>query len=172
MLKHRKTLFLGVFLLVLVVVFLITRGPEAPTPNPPGTFSFAVLGDAPYYAWEDLQYRLVLQSLDANDLRWVIDVGDIFWRPCTDELYRTNLERFNGLRHPVIYTPGDNEWMDCWEPGSGGFGPRDRLERIRQIFFNNPTRSLGLRFRWLVRRAASRSPSSSRTPAGYTRESS
>ncbi|HLF85197.1 MAG TPA: metallophosphoesterase [Blastocatellia bacterium] len=151
--KRRKTWFLATILLVLVVVFLITRGPEAPTPNPPGAFSFAVLGDAPYFAWEDLQYGLVLQSLDANDLSWVIDVGDIFWRPCTDELYRKNLERFNGLRHPVIYTPGDNDWTDCWEPESGGFGPRDRLDRVRQIFFNNPTRSLGGTTLWLVSQA-------------------
>ena len=141
--KRRKTWFAGIALLVLVVLFLITRGPEAPTPNPPGTFSFAVLGDAPYYEWEDLQYRLVLQALDAHDLSWVIDVGDIFWRPCSDELYRRNLERFNGLRHPVIYTPGDNEWTDCWEPRSGGFAPLDRLSRIRQIFFNDANRSLG-----------------------------
>ena len=76
--KRRKVWFLGVIFVVLVVVYLITRGPEAPTPNPPGTFSFAVLGDAPYYPWEDLQYRLVLQSLDVNDLSWVIDVGDVF----------------------------------------------------------------------------------------------
>ncbi|HSF23012.1 MAG TPA: hypothetical protein VLE20_02215 [Blastocatellia bacterium] len=150
MYKRRKTWFAGILLLVLVVVFLLTRGPEAPTPNPPGTFSLAVLGDAPYYVWEDLQYRLVLQTLEAHDLSWVIDVGDIFWRPCSDELYLRNLERFNGLRHPVIYTPGDNEWTDCWEPGSGGFAPQERLSRIRQIFFDNPTRSLGGRSLSLV----------------------
>jgi len=125
------------------VVFLAIRGPEAPVPNPPGTFSFAVLGDAPYYVWEDLQYRLVLQALDANDLSSVIHVGDIFWRPCTDDLYRKNLDRFNAMRHPVFYTPGDNEWTDCWEPGSGGFAPQDRLARIREIFFADPSRSLG-----------------------------
>jgi hypothetical protein len=141
--KRRKTWLAAGILLVLVVVFLITRGPEAPTPNPPGTFSFAVLGDAPYYAWEDLQYRLVLQTLGANDLSWVIDVGDIFWRPCTDERYRQTLNEFNALKHPVIYTPGDNEWTDCWEPESGGFLPQDRLNQIRHIFFDNPTRSLG-----------------------------
>lgn len=141
--KRRKTWFLGTILLVLVVVFLITRGPEAPSPNPPGTFSFAVMGDAPYYEWEVIQFRLVLKALDANDLSWVISVGDIFWRPCTDEMYRRTLDRFNALRHPVIYIPGDNEWTDCWEPGSGGFAPQERLNRIRQIFFDNPTRSLG-----------------------------
>ena len=143
MLRRWKIWLVGVILTALVATYLITRGPEPPIPNPPGTFSFAVMGDAPYYVWEDFQYRLVLQSLEINDLSWVIDVGDIFWRPCTDELYRKNLERFNALRHPVIYTPGDNEWTDCWEPDSGGFGLGDRLDRIRQIFFSNPTRSLG-----------------------------
>jgi len=151
--KRRKTWLMGLVLLVLIVVFLLTRGPEAPTPNPPGTFSFAVMGDAPYYAWEELQYRLVLQSLDANDLSWVLDVGDIFWHPCTDRYYQKTLDGFNGLRHPVIYTPGDNEWTDCWEQGSGGFSPQERLDRIRQIFFNNPTRSLGGSTISLVRQA-------------------
>ncbi len=152
MYKRRKTLVAG-FILLVLVGFLVTRGPEAPTPNPPGTFSFAVLGDAPYYAWEDLQYRLVLQALDAHDLSWIIEVGDIFWRPCSDERYRRTLAEFNGLRHPVIYTPGDNEWTDCWEPESGGFAPQDRLSRIRQIFFDNPTRSLGETTLPLVRQA-------------------
>jgi hypothetical protein len=43
----------------------------------------------------------------------------------------------------VVYTPGDNEWFDCWEPDSGGFMPQERLGRLREIFFNPPTESLG-----------------------------
>jgi hypothetical protein len=127
----------------LVAVFLVTRGPERATPNPPGTFSFVALGDAPYYGWEEIQYRLVLQSLNSHDLSFIIHVGDIFWRPCTDEHYRETLSQLNSLRHPVVYTPGDNEWTDCWERGSGSFKPLDRLARIRQIFYANPNRSLG-----------------------------
>ncbi len=137
----------------LVVGLLATSGPPPPTPNLPGTFSFAVLGDAPYYVWEEMKYRLVLRDLDAHDLAWVIHVGDIFWRPCTDAHYRRSLEWFNGLRHPVTYTPGDNEWSDCWEPGSGAFAPQDRLDRIRKIFFDEPTRSLGGRHVPLVSQA-------------------
>jgi len=142
--KRWKIWVAGFILLALIVpLFLLTRGPEAPIPNPPGTFSFAVLGDAPYDVTEEMQFRLVLQALETNDLSMVIHVGDIFWRPCTDELYRRSLDWFNGLRHPVVFTPGDNEWTDCWERGSGGFAPRERLERIRQIFYNDPQRSLG-----------------------------
>jgi hypothetical protein len=130
-------------LLILVVAFFLTRGLDPPTPNPPGGFSFAVMGDAPYYWWEELRFRLVLEDLDAHDLTSVISIGDIFWRPCRDEMYRRTREQFEGLRHPVVYTPGDNEWFDCWEPGSGGFMPQERLVRLREIFFNPPTQSLG-----------------------------
>lgn len=131
------------FILLLIGAFLLTRGPAAPTANPPGSFSFAVLGDAPYNVFEDMQFRIVLQDLQAHDLTSAIHIGDIFWRPCSDDLYRRTLAWFNGLRHPLIYTPGDNEWTDCWEPRSGGFAPRERLDRLRQIFFARPTRSLG-----------------------------
>jgi hypothetical protein len=133
----------AVVVAALAAGLLATSGPPAPAPNPPGTFAFAVLGDAPYYPWEDLQFRLVLRDMDANDLAWVLHVGDIFWRPCRDALYERERSWFNHLRHPVVYTPGDNEWTDCWEPGSGEFAPLERLKRLREILFADPGRSLG-----------------------------
>ena len=145
---NRRRVWTGAAVLLLLsfaVFVLLTRGPEAPTANAPGTFSFAVLGDAPYDVWEEIQYRLVLESLNSHDLSWVIHVGDIFWRPCTDDNYAKTLERFNSLRHPVVYTPGDNEWTDCWERQSGGFKPQERLDQIRKVFFVSPTSSLGQR---------------------------
>jgi hypothetical protein len=126
------------------------RGTPPPTPNPPGTFAFAALGDAPYYPREVLQYRLVRKALAAHDLAWVLHVGDIFGRPCSDSHYDKVRRVLDALPHPVVYTPGDNEWADCWERGSGGFAPRERLERIRQTFFAGP-RALGRRARPLLR---------------------
>jgi hypothetical protein len=134
--------YLGVLVLAALAAFL-SRGLDPPTPNPPGSFSFGVMGDAPYNLPEELRFRLVLRDLDAHDLSTVISVGDIFWRPCTDEMYQRARDQFNGLRHPVVYTPGDNEWFDCWEAGSGGYEPQERLARLRQIFYTAPARSLG-----------------------------
>ena len=34
---------------------------------PANSFTFSVLGDAPYYPWEELQFRKVLAQLDAQD---------------------------------------------------------------------------------------------------------
>jgi hypothetical protein len=144
-LKFKRLAVLALLLLAGIALLIAARGPAAPIPAPSGTFSFAVLGDAPYYFFEDWQYRLVLDELAANELAAVIHVGDIFWRPCTDELYRRSLGWFNELPHPVIYTPGDNEWTDCWERGSGRYAPLERLERLREVFFAEPGMSLGSR---------------------------
>jgi hypothetical protein len=132
-------LLLGAF------IFFLNRGLDPPTANPPGSFSFGVMGDAPYNWPEEMRFRLVLKDLDAHDLTSVISVGDVFWRPCTDAMYRRARDWFNELRHPVIYTPGDNEWFDCWEPGSGGYEPQERLARLRQILYAMPSQSLGAR---------------------------
>lgn len=141
--KRRTVWISGAIVVALIVVVVLSSGPPPPTPNRAGTFSFAVFGDAPYYPWEEIQYPLVLREIRSNDLKFVIHVGDIWWRPCTDAMYEKTLERFNSLPQPVIYTPGDNEWTDCWEPGSGRYAPLERLAHIRQIFFRDPTHTIG-----------------------------
>jgi hypothetical protein len=127
---------------IFVTVILLTRGPPPPIPNPPGTFSFAAFGDSPYYFFEEPQYRVVLKDLAANDLSMAVHVGDLFWTSCTTERYQRSLDEFNSLPHPLIYTPGDNEWTDCWGTG-GGFTPLDRLAEIRRLFYQDPAKSLG-----------------------------
>ena len=127
----------------LVLFVQATGGPPEPATHPPGSFAFGALGDAPYYLSEDLRYPLVLRDVAAHDLAFVLHVGDIFWGTCSDERYRRSLDWFASLPHPVIYTPGDNEWSDCWQRVSGRFAPRDRLARLREIFFSQPERSSG-----------------------------
>jgi hypothetical protein len=139
----RRRLVPAILAAAAIAFFALTAGPPPAKPNPPGTFSFAALGDAPYYSHEALQYRVVLRALNENDLTAVIHIGDIFWRPCSDEMYAKTRRGFDSVRHPLIYTPGDNEWTDCWEERVGGYAPLDRLARIRQVFYNHPTRSLG-----------------------------
>ena len=152
---RRRRWIVAALIAALAAVGWATSGPPVPTPTPPGTFAFAALGDAPYYWWEELKFRQVLRALDEHDLAFVVHVGDIFWRPCTDRHYRSVLDQMNRLRHPVIYTPGDNEWTDCWEPGSGGFAPLERLESLRRIFFADPAHSLGGRRLPLVTQSSS-----------------
>jgi hypothetical protein len=142
--SRRSWIVIAAVVVLGALAIVIARGGMPPAmPTPPGSFSFGVFGDAPYFPDEELQYPILLKHIDAHDLRFVVHVGDIFWHPCTDEHYAEALRHFNQLHEPVVYTPGDNEWTDCWENGSGGYAPLERLARIRQIFFANPNRSLG-----------------------------
>ena len=156
MLTRKRLITVTAVAFVVATAAIVSRGIPAPMPEPPGTFSFAVMGDAPYIAMhgETLRYRLVLRDLDAHNLDVIIHVGDIFWYPCSDARYRQTLDELNRLRHPVIYTPGDNEWTDCWEDVAGRFEPLGRLASLRRIFFATPTQSLGGRRLSVVSQAA------------------
>jgi hypothetical protein len=127
------------------VLVLATDGSPPPSANPPGTFAFGALGDAPYSPWETWRYPLMLQDMDGNDLAFSIHVGDIFWYPCSDDRYERTLQWFNSMNHPLIYVPGDNEWADCWTAQEGGFNPRDRLAQLRRTLYPRPGSSLGRR---------------------------
>ncbi len=132
----------AVLLLGLAVLIPLTLGPPPPSANPPGAFSFAAFGDSPYSFLEDLKYRVVLRDLEAHELSVAVHVGDLFARSCTTERYQRSLDGFNGLPHPVVYTPGDNEWADCWAEWKA-FAPLGRLAEIRRLFFKDPESSLG-----------------------------
>ncbi len=117
--------------------------PPDPAPLPPGSFAFAVFGDGPYRAWEMHRFQRVIQDVNRTDLQWFLHVGDILWYPCCNRAYQGRLAAMNSIRHPLVYTPGDNEWADCHDAIAGGFRPLDRLRQIRATFFAHPGTSLG-----------------------------
>lgn len=129
----------------LLAAFAASCSSPEPRPLPPDSFAFGVYGDGPYRAWEVGRFHHVLQDVNRADLEWLIHVGDIFWYPCSDKNYARSLRAMNSIRHPVIYTPGDNEWTDCHDGIAGGFAPLERLAQLRHVFFPHPGRSLGAR---------------------------
>jgi hypothetical protein len=150
---RRRAWWLLIPVAALLVALAIASVPPTRRANQQGTFSFAALGDAPYSTLDERQYPVTLADIDRHDLGFVVHVGDIMAGRCTDDRYRKSLDWFNGLRHPVIYTPGDNEWSDCGYRGGGSFAI-DRLQRLRQLFFSNPPRTLGGRQLPLISQAA------------------
>lgn len=108
----------------------------ATRPPHPDAFSFAVYGDTPYSDAEEKQYLAMLERIDGEPLAFVVNVGDFKGPgPCSDELYERRKAQMNRISHPVIYTPGDNEWTDCRFASMGSMNALERLARLRQIFF-------------------------------------
>ena len=107
---------------------------------PPGAerFSFGVMGDAPYNAREEPRFVRMIESMGREPLAFVVHVGDTKGTaPCTDELYARRKEQFERSAHPLVYTPGDNEWIDCRDPANGAYDPLERLAKLRAIYFGD-----------------------------------
>jgi hypothetical protein len=132
------------FVLLLLATSCAASAPgEDPSALPPDSFAFAVFGDGPYRSWEVGRFKKMIEDVNDTDLAFFIHVGDIFWYPCSDGHYRESRDMLNTIDHPVIYTPGDNEWADCGGMIAGNHDPRERLRVLRATFFARPGRTLG-----------------------------
>jgi len=104
---------------------------------------FIALGDMPY-GEPDLVYPLyesLIGEINTRSPELVIHVGDTKGGgACTDAILRAQLDFMNMFNAPVLYTPGDNEWTDCYRADDD---PLERLDFIRKTFFANPDTSLG-----------------------------
>ena len=121
------------------------------------SFQFGLIGDVPYANAQEQEFQRVLAALNAADLAFVIHVGDMQGSPgdyysnpsagllpCTDQRYQSLFGLFQGIRHPVMLTPGDNDWTGCHLVREPKLDPLERLTKLRDTFYANG-RSLGQR---------------------------
>lgn len=110
----------------------------------PARFSFAIVGDAPYNAWEETRFAQMLEEINQENVAFVVHVGDIKsgGSPCSDELYKERKTMFDASRYPFVLVPGDNDWTDCHRKSAGGYDPLERLKKLRQVFYPDE-KSLG-----------------------------
>jgi len=110
----------------------------AAKPPHPEAFSFAVVGDLPYNAREELEFDAMLARIGGEPLAFVVHVGDFKAggdAACTDELYARSKARLDASRHALVLTPGDNDWTDCRRESNGRMDPLERLAKVRAVFF-------------------------------------
>ena len=81
-------------------------------------FSFVALGDTAYNLDRDLPvYERLIGAINESDPAFTIHVGDTWGAlACTEENHRWIRGWFDKFDHPLVYTPGDNEWTDCRKP--------------------------------------------------------
>ncbi len=136
------------FIPLLLSLFLPAAAPAAAEP-----LRFAAFGDMPYCnrggaeacAAELARVEQLTEAINAARPAFSIFLGDTKagGEACSDAIILDRTAAwFNRIRGPLIYTPGDNEWTDCWQPRAGGFDPVERLGLLRARFFSAPV-SLG-----------------------------
>ena len=139
-------------------------------------FTLAVIGDVPYGTSptdtrQTVAHPRFVAAINADsDVSLVAHIGDIHAgkQYCTQAYDQTIFEHWTAFKQPLVYTPGDNEWMDCHKAkeGGGSFNkatgkidyvvdadgkfadyakgdPIANLALIRSMFFATPGQTLG-----------------------------
>ena len=128
-----------------VYILLIAQFGMAVSSASDDAFHFCALGDMPYYLPADYaRFDNVIEVVNAERPAFTVHVGDTKSGSslCTDESYRRTLESFSRFSHPLIYTPGDNEWTDCNRESAGSWDAVERLSLIRNSFYKD-SKTLG-----------------------------
>lgn len=58
---------------------------------------------------------------------------------CADSLYAQRHAMLDASRAPLIFEPGQQDWVGCGTSASGAYDPVERLDLLRQTFFSDPT---------------------------------
>ena len=114
--------------------------------KPGASIKIIALGDMPYGKPKKVYppYEALIGAINKRNPEIVIHVGDTKGGGnCTNEILDQQLAFMNTFNAPVLYTPGDNEWTDCYKSSRGQDEPLERLNYIRKTYFSHPNRSLG-----------------------------
>jgi hypothetical protein len=123
----------AVRLAVLLLFAACLAGPGMAGAN----FTFVAFGDTPYTDDEETRFIGMIAEINREKPAFSIHVGDFKSgsSPCTDALFLLRREQFALFHQPLIYTPGDNEWSDCWRAPGAARDPLERLQKLRSLFF-------------------------------------
>lgn len=119
-----------------------------------GRFEFGLMGDQQYNKKSEAQFPNIMNDLNEVDLAFVVNIGDFTGGrgPCDDGTFSSRKNDFQASKHPLIYTPGDNEWTDCHNAKEAKYDPLERLAMLRKVFFQGD-QSLGQRKLTLTRQS-------------------
>jgi hypothetical protein len=141
----------------LALLAILLAAPAAAEP-----FRFVAFGDMPYCSparpqdcpAEEGRVAALMREINAVRPAFTIFVGDTKGgsEVCTDGTVLRAFAWMSLANHPLVYTPGDNEWTDCWQDRGGRYDPLERLALIRARFFRD-SNSLGARPMPLLRQA-------------------
>jgi hypothetical protein len=148
--KARDHSCLRSFATALALCALLPLQSQAQTAN-----KFALIGDLGYRPTEEPLVQNVLDDINKASLDFVVHLGDLSSPrfACTDEHLAKRFAQFNASAHPLVFTPGDNDWTDCHDGQNIKDGnPLERLAVVRKMFFEGE-QSLGRRTMPLIRQS-------------------
>jgi hypothetical protein len=131
-LRHKlQTLF------AIVLVAGAAAGAKAQDDN--GPYAIGLWGDLPYSTLQaTVGVPNLIADMNSQNLAFTAHDGDLKAgsSECTDAVYAQALGYFASLRAPAVFTPGDNDWVDC--DRTAGYNSLAQLDKERKLFFSTP----------------------------------
>ena len=103
------------------------------------SYSIGLWGDLPYSTKQaTVGVPNLIADMNSQRLAFTAHDGDLKAGSgeCTNAVYTQALAYFNSLRAPAVFTPGDNDWVDC--DRTAGYNSLKQLDLERQLFFSTP----------------------------------
>ncbi|GER22790.1 hypothetical protein NCCP1664_12870 [Zafaria cholistanensis] len=142
----KSRILAGASVLAIAAAAASSAAPATAVQPEKDAFTFGVIGDVPYGAAQVAQFpEMVTELNQQDDLEFIAHVGDIKAgsAQCTDAYFAGIKAQFDRFEIPLVYTPGDNEWVDCHRANNGSYNPLERLDALRALFFAIPGKTLG-----------------------------
>jgi len=117
-------------------------------------FTFVALGDTTYSQPADNPlYEKLIATINGAHPAFSIHIGDTKgYGDCGRAFQQTQRDFFDSYAQPVFYTPGNNEWAECWRANRNSGDPVKILAVMRDVFWSRPV-SMGQTTLPLVRQA-------------------
>ena len=151
LLRFTRSRLLSAIGLLAITLPILSATPRLAAAHEPesGTYAIGLWGDLPY---SDVQAQTgvpnLIADMNSQNLAFTVHdgdfkagnstVGSVTPTSCSDALYNQSLGYLNAQKAPAMFTPGDNDWVDCDRPSNGSFNSLERLNRERKIFFSTP----------------------------------
>ena len=109
--------------------------PAATTKPAERPFDFGAIGDTAFTADARARFPGLVADMNAAGLAFSVHDGNIGADPdaCLDRFHADTRDLFDRFDAPLVYTPGDNEWLNC---KTEGMDPVRRLAALRRTFFS------------------------------------
>jgi hypothetical protein len=102
-------------------------------------YAIGLWGDMPYSTLQaTIGVPNLIDDMNRQRLAFTVHDGDLKSGAgdCSDSIYFQALGYFQSLEAPAMFTPGDNDWVDC--DRNSAFSSRERLDFERRLFFSTP----------------------------------
>jgi len=106
--------------------------------GPASRYSFAVVANVVTEPGDETTLRRLIDAIGLDpQISFVVYDGNLKGtrETCADHLYERRRALLNASRAPLIFVPGQRDWVTCGIAGAGGYDPVERLDFLRQNFF-------------------------------------